>query len=315
MDVMTSEKRTAQLTTRALQRAIFLAFIYIALIFLLPASKATMRAYHLSTLEYRAILFTVTLPSLVAWLAAFVGYAKLRQYVHSIRETPEGAYFDKLATGCAWLAWSLPLPAIFSLILSAMADKWPAFYPSSIIASNYLNLFLPLIAFSIIGSASRGLVSQAALKFSLASVRIIMLLFLVAGVLYCYLTFQRFDLTSLSSTHNPYFLPVWLMVLTVIVPYLYAWFVGLLAAYEITLFSKHAKGVLYRQALGLLAAGLITIIASSIALQYLNGVEPRIGHLAINYQLVLSSIFRIVGGGGFVLLTIGAARLKKIEEV
>ena len=312
---MTIEKRTAQLTTRALQRASFLALIYIALIFLLPPSQAAMRAYHLSTLEYRAILFSVTLPSLVAWLAAFIGYSKLRQYVSSIRETPEGAYFDKLATGCAWLAWSLPLPAIVSLLLSAIANKWPAFYPSSIIASNYLNLFLPLIAFSIIGTASRGLVSQAKLRFSLASVRIIMLLFLAAGVLYCYLTFRQFDLTSLGSTHNPYFLPIWLMVLSVIVPYLYAWFVGLLAAYEITLFSKHIKGVLYRQALGLLAAGLITIIASFIALQYLNGIQPRVGYLLINYQLVLSSIFRIIGAGGFVMLTIGAARLKKIEDV
>jgi len=315
MEVMTSDKRTAQLTTRALQRAIFLAFIYIALIFLLPASKATMRAYHLSTLEYRAILFTVMLPSLVAWLAAFIGYAKLRQYVYSIRMTPEGTYFGKLATGCAWLAWSLPLPAILSLILSATANKWPAFYPSSIIASNYVNLLLPLIAFSIIGAASRGLISRAELKFSLASVRTIMLLFLAAGVLYCYLTFQRFDLTSLSSTHNPYFLPIWLMVLSVIIPYLYAWFVGLLAAYEITLFSKHTKGILYRRALEWLVAGLVTIIASSIALQYLNGIQPRVGHLIINYPLVLSSIFRIIGGGGFVLLTIGAARLKKIEEV
>lgn len=315
MGVMTRHRETAQFTTRALQRAILLAFVYISLVFLLPPSKATMQAYHLSTLEYRAILLSVMLPSLVAWLAAFIGYAKLREYVYSIRKTPEGSYFDKLATGSAWLAWSLPLPAILSLLLNAIANRWPAFYPSSIIASNYLNLFLPLIAFSIIGTATRGLVNRAELKFSLASIRIIMLLFLAAGVLYCYLTFQRFDLTSLSSTHNPYYLPVWLMVLSVIIPYLYAWFVGLLAAYEITLLSSQTKGVLYRRALRLLVAGLITIIVSSIALQYMNGLEPRVGHLVISYQLVLSSIFRVIGGGGFVLLAIGATRLKKIEEV
>jgi hypothetical protein len=312
---MTIDKRTAQLTTRALQIAIFLAFIYIALIFLLPANKATMRAYHLSTLEYRTTLFAVMLPAVITWLAAFFGYAKLRQYVYLVRKTSEGAYFDKLATGCTWLAWSLPLPAILSLLLNAVANKWPAVYPSSIIFSNYLNLLLPLIAFSIIGTASRGLVRSAKLNFSLASVRVIMLLFLTAGVLYCYLTFQRFNLTSLSSTHNPYFLPIWLMVLSVIIPYLYAWFVGLLAAYEIALFSKYIEGVLYRQALRLLVAGLTTIIVSSVALQYMNGVQPRVGHLVLGYQLVLSSIFRIIGGGGFVLLAIGAIRLKRIEEV
>jgi hypothetical protein len=314
-DVMANNRQTAQLTTQALQRAAGLVLVYVLLILLLPASHATIRAYHLSTLEYHTILFAVTLPSMLAWLAAFFGYAKLRQYVYSIRKTPEGAYFDKLATGCAWLAWSLPLAAILSLLLSGLANQWPSFYPTSIILSNYLNLLFPLIAFSIIGIASRGLVNQSKLKFSLTSVRVIMVLFLIVGVLYCYLTFKHFDLTSLGSTHNPYFLPIWLMVLSVIIPYLYAWFVGLLAAYEITLFSQEADGVLYRQALRLLVLGLIVVIASSIALQYMSGIRPRVGHLIFGYQIVVTSIFRLIGGGGFVLLAMGASRLKKIEEV
>jgi hypothetical protein len=105
------------------------------------------------------------------------------------------------------------------------------------------------------------------------------------------------------------------MVVSVIIPYLYAWFVGLLAAYEIMLFSRHSKGVLYRQSLSLLALGLVVIIASSIALQYMNSIQPRVGHLMLSYHLIITSIFRIIGGGGFVLLAVGANRLKKIEEV
>lgn len=313
--IMTTDQQASRPTNLILYKAALLAIVYVILIFLLPASRAATRAYHLSTLEYRTILFAVTLPSIVTWLAAFFGYAKLRQYVQVVRETPEGPHFDKLASGSAWLAWSLPLPAIVSLLLSAVANQWTGFYSASIIISNYLNLLLPLVAFSLIGNASRGLVSQAKLKLSLASIRVIMLFFLVGGVLYCYLTFWHFDPSSLGSANNPYFLPVWLMVLSVIVPYLYAWFVGLLAAYEITLFSKHSKGVLYRQSLGLLAFGLVAIIASSIALQYINSVQPRVGHLVLGYPLVITSIFRLVGGGGFLLLAIGASRLKKIEEV
>ncbi|HEY5152398.1 MAG TPA: hypothetical protein VII55_00320 [Candidatus Saccharimonadales bacterium] len=312
---MTHKRQTAQLTNQALQRVSGLVFVYLVLVFVLPASHATMRAYHLSTLEYRTLLFAVTLPSILTWLAAFFGYAKLSQYAYSIRKTSEGVYFDKLASGCAWLAWSLPLPAIIALILNGLANQWPGFYPASIIVSNYLNLLLPLIAFSIIGIASRGLVNQSKLKFSLGNVRAIMVLFLTFGVLYCYLAFQRFDLTSLSSTHNPYFLPIWLMVISVIIPYLYAWFVGLLAAYEITLFGQQTDGVLYRQALRLLVLGLIFIIGSSIALQYMSGVRPRVGHLVFDYQLVLTSLFRLIGGGGFIMLAIGSSRLKKIEEV
>jgi hypothetical protein len=142
-----------------------------------------------------------------------------------------------------------------------------------------------------------------------------MVFFLVAGVLYCYLIFRHLDLTSLSSASNSYFLPIWLIVVSVIIPYLYAWFSGLLAAYEINLFGNHTDGFLYRRALRLLVAGLTAIILSFIALQYISSVEPSKGHLVLGYRLVLIIIFRIVGGGGFLLLAMGADRLKKIEEV
>ena len=310
-----ANRQTVQLTALALRRAGWLALIYIVLIFVLPANEATLRTHHLSAWQYRLTLLAVTLPLVLAWVVAFVGYARLREYVQLVRKTPEGVHFDKLATGTAWLAWSLPLPAIVVLLLGGLANHWPGFYATSIIISNYLELALPLVAFSIIGVASRGLVNQAKLKISLLSSRLIMLLLLAAGVLYCYLAFQHLDLSSLGSTHNPYFLPLWLMVLSLIIPYLYAWFVGLVAAYEITLFSRQTTGVLYHQALRLLALGLVVIIASSIAQQYISGVQPRTNHLIFGYHMVLSSIFYVLSGVGFALLAIGANRLKKIEEI
>jgi hypothetical protein len=312
---MTNNRQTAQSTRHSLQQAGLLVIGYIVLVFLLPASIAGRRAYHLSPLEYRTAIIAITLPSLLTWLVAFAGYAKLRQYVSVVRKSPEGPYFDKLANGCAWLAWSLPITSIFSLLTNAASDKWHTLHATSAILSNYLGLSLSVIAFSIIGAATRGLVNQAKLKFSLASIRSIMLFFLIAGVLYCYLIFRRLDLSSLSSAHNTYFLPIWLVVVSIIIPYLYAWFAGLLAVYEIRLFSRYTTGVLYRQALQLLMAGLTAIILSFIALQYITSVEPSKGHLVLGYRIVLISVFRIIGGGGFLLLAMGADRLKRIEEV
>ncbi len=312
---MISKKLTANHTQRALQSSTLLVLIYTILIFLLPTNQNTILTYHLSSINYRIIAFVIALPAMLSWFAAFIGYVELHEYAHSIRKTQEGEHFNRLAAGCTWLAWSLPVPIIISLLLNAASSKWTNLQGAAIIISNYLNLLLPLIAFSIIGTASRGLLDDAKLKFSLASARIIVFLFLGAGVLYCYLTFRTFDSTSLASTDNPYFLPIWLLVLTVTIPYLYAWFIGILAAYEISLFSKHLSGVLYRQALRLLVGGLIAVIVSSIALQYINSVQPRVSYLIVDYRLGLTALFRVIGGGGFVLLTLGALRLKKIEEV
>jgi hypothetical protein len=135
------------------------------------------------------------------------------------------------------------------------------------------------------------------------------------GVLYCYLIFRQLGSISFGSTADPYYLPLWLMVTTVTIPYLYAWFIGLLAAYEISAYSRHIRGLLYKQSLWLLAIGLVVVIGSSVTLQYINSVGPRAGYLLLNYHLLFLSCCRIIGSCGYALIALGAIRLKKIEEV
>lgn len=309
------KKTTAQYMIRAMQRYAILAIVYVLLILVLPANSQAMHNYHLSALEYRILYFAIAIPSLLVWFAAFFGYAKLQEYADSIKRSPEAGAFEQLARGCMWLAWSLPIPALVGIVLNTVADHWSAFHAAAIIIINYTALAFPLIAFSIISMASRQLIKQAKVQLSVTNARGIMLFFVIGGVSYCYLTFRRFDPASLSSAHNPYYLPIWLMLLTVIIPYLYAWFIGLLATYEITSYSKQIRGVLYKQALHLLVGGLVAVIIGSILLQYVSSVEPTAGHLTLNYRLLLITVFRIVDGIGFVLIATGASRLKKIEEV
>jgi hypothetical protein len=315
IDSFKSKLQAIDIADRALLDVVFLILVYAVLIFVLPPSQSTMTAYNVDASVYHSLQLLVAVPTFIVWITAFLGAAALRQYAALISQSPEGAHFKRLAEGCAWLAWSFPLAAITALLLSAIAETWTSMYATSIIISNYVNLILPLIAFSVIGIATRGLISSAKLKLSVTTARLIVGFFLAAGITYCYLVFRHFDPITLSGTNNPYFLPIWLMVLTVIVPYLYIWFIGMLTAYEITLVSQKIIGVWYRQALRLLASGLAAIIISSIALQYLNSAQPRVGHLLLNYRLVLNILFRLVGAAGFILLAVGANKLKKIEEV
>jgi hypothetical protein len=274
-----------------------------------------MRTYHLTGFEYRVLYLAVAVPSLVIWFVAFYGYARLQEYARVIKRTDEAPAFGQLARGCMWLAWSLPVSALATYVLDAIADQWGGFHAASIILANYITLALPLLGFSLVGIASKELINRVNARLSPVNARGIMLFFVVGGVLYCYLTFRQFNPGSLGSTHNPYFLPIWLLLLTVIIPYLYAWFVGLLAAYEITSYSQQVRGVLYKQALHLLVGGLVAVIAGSILLQYISSVDPSPGHLVLDYRLLLVVLFRIVIGIGFVLIAAGANRLKRIEEV
>jgi hypothetical protein len=274
-----------------------------------------MQHYHLSVVQYKIATAALSIPAIAVWFAAFWGYAKLREYSQSIAKSKEGPHFDRLAIGCGWLAWSLPLTTLSSFVLNGIANKWPNFHPTAIILASYLALIIPLVAFIIISSAARGMVGKFRLNLNLQSARLTMMLFLVGGIAYCFLIFRKLDPTNLASTHNSYFLPAWLLIVSVIIPYLYAWFIGLLAAYEITLFSVKVRGLLYRQALLLLVAGLVAVILGSIALQYIDSVVPRTGDLLFNYKLLLTLVVRIVSGIGFFVMALGATRLKKIEEV
>lgn len=269
----------------------------------------------MSSLEYKMLLFTVAVPRLAIWFVGFLGYAKLQEYAKSIQKTPDAEGFSRLAMGCAWLVWSLPIRAVVAICTSTIANSHPGFQSASIVINNYTGLALSLVAFIMIGSASRYLFERAKISLTSTSMRTMMLLFVAGGVLYCYLIFRQFHSVGLGSSNNPFHLPIWLMVLTIIVPYLYAWFVGILAIYEMTIYSRQVRGVLYRQALQLMVGGLIATVIGSIALQYASSVQVLDNQLLLNAHLFLDLLFRIITGVGFVLIAIGAMRLKKIEEV
>lgn len=286
-----------------------------ALIFLLPANKVAMHNYSLDTSQYKILVFLVTLPYMIIWLGAFLSYAKLAQYTHLIKKAPEGEDFEQITKGIKILAYGLPLVSITSICLSAIANSFTGFKPTSIILINYASLLVPLLAYPVIRKGAHGLVERSNSRFSLNDVRALVIVLVLIGVGYCFFTFKKLNLDSLGSADNPYYLPAWLMITTVIIPYLYAWFSGLLGAYELMLYSRQVKGVLYRQSMHLLSAGFVGIIAGGVGLQYLRTVIPRTGHIALNSALLLANIIYIILVIGFVILVIGAIKLKKIEEV
>ncbi|MEO8105193.1 MAG: hypothetical protein ABI602_02550 [Candidatus Saccharibacteria bacterium] len=294
---------------------ILLSAIYLLLAVALPGNTQASRIYHLTIPQYHLLQFMVILPLMLLAFSAFYGYAKLQNYANSIEQTPEGKDFDLLALGCKWLAWGLLIPAIITIILSSIANAHPGFAGTSLIISNYVSLLVAIVAFGFISTGSHGLLSRTKKRLSALNLKMLIIAFVLIGVIYCFLTFRQLVGNSIGSTNNPYALPLWLMFLTIIIPYLYAWIVGLLAAYEIILFSKLSRGVLYRHALQQVASGLSIVIASSVALQYLSAAVPRNEHLSLNSSLAATYAIRLGAAVGYILIARGAMRMKKIEEV
>jgi hypothetical protein len=301
--------------SKTMRAYLLLAFIYLISALTLPPSKSVMHQYNLSANQYHMLLFAVLLPQTLIWLAAFYGYGQLKRYSNSIKKTADGNAFEKFTHGARWLAWGLAIPAIIGQILEGIANVHPGFKPSGVIIDNYIALSVPVIAFTMFGNGSRLLVKHAKLHITSNALRMILMAFVILGVIYCYLTFRQLDLRDTMSTDNPFYLPTWLMVLTITIPYLYAWCTGLLAAYEIGLVGKRTQGVLYRKSLQIFALGIVLVLAGSIVLQYVTSIEPRTLHLSLNGLLLTSYVLKVVAGVGYLVIARGANRLRMIEEV
>lgn len=292
-----------------------LTVLFVLVVFAFPADNPTLKAYNLTAAGYHALLFTSILPSLIVWYVGFFAYAKVYEYADMLKGSAEGDNFTSIAKGLKLLAWSLPVWLLVVLISAAIASNRPEFFPSSWVIMNYIQVVLPLIAFTVIGTASRHLLRRAKLYLSVSEAKYVLLAFVVGGAIYGYLMFSRLDADRLSSSQNIFDLPVWLVITTIILPHLYTWFIGLLACWEINAYGNKVSGVLYRQPFRLFVAGIILVIIGFVTFMYASSIELSSGYLKLGGSLVALQVFNLVRGAGFLLIAIGAARLKRIEEV
>jgi hypothetical protein len=287
-----------------------LAVSYLVLSLLLPVSKNSLNQLHLSLDQYHVLIFVVLLPYCLIWLAAFYSYAMMKSYTSLLGNDKEAPAFAHITKGIQVMAWGLAIPAIISVILRAITVKHPGLEEAGTIINNYLTLLVPLIAFTFVSNGSRILTDITRVRPSRNGMRWFALIFILIGVYYTLLT-----LTARKYHGNPYHLSRALTMLTIIIPYLYAWFLGFMGCYEIMLYAKKIKGLLYKRALSRLAGGIAAVIGSSIFIQFIAVAYAYKTTNSLGSLIVLIYILLLIEAIGFVLIANGAKNLKRIEEI
>lgn len=289
--------------------------IFFVLVLAMPAQQNILEAYNITGNQYHIYLFLYVVPFIGIWYAAFLAYKRLKLYSESINGSVEAKGYQILARGCGWLAYSLPISAIAGLIMTTIGSSNQNFKPAAVILTNYINLLLPLIGFIILGYSARRLSKLTKTKIDTKVGVKIATAFIILGLSYGYFSFQGIDMDSLASTQNAYFLPIWIIILSLTIPYLYCWFIGLFAAFEILIYARNSNGLLYRQALSYVGYGIATVIASSIIAQFLGSLPISSGEMSVNYAFATAYFIELVIAVGYVLIAIGSNKLKRIEEV
>lgn len=297
---------------------IIFLILYITPIFFTAPNPAILERYDLSALQLKFIMLTIVVFLAVIWYSAFYGFVRFKEYAVKIIDSSDGQAFNALANGLGLLAISFPVSALIAAGFGYISQINPALNPATVITERYIVLALAAIAFMWIYKGSKRLLSLTSKKFkpSFYFWLSILLVFTMGG-LYAYvaLTNTADSVTEPISRKAVYYLPPPLIITTYVIPYVCIWMLGLRSIAFILFFSKKSKGLVYRRALGYLAAGLSLVVSGSIATQLLTAIGNAASHWGLQLLLALVYLLVIAIAAGYLLIAVGAKKLKKIEEV
>lgn len=290
----------------------YAAFVVaLTLLTLLPApSQVTLLRFHLTPTGMRLLDVTFLVAEFIIWFAGFYGYNKLSSYSRLIHSGEEGKRIARLARGLLLLSIGLPITAVLSGVLSIIAAHNPGFAAPSVIINNYTGVVFPLLAMLWLSMGARGLGELAKTRLRLRLLNVIVLATIVLGVIFCCLVVQGHKQLRIVYHMSPE-----LVMLTLGIPYMYTWFLGLYSAAELRTYSKKVAGVVYRKGWNLMIAGVLSLVFLSIMLQYLSTLTSWLASLTLYQILILLYVLLLFYIAAFIVFALGAKKLMKIEEV
>jgi hypothetical protein len=290
-----------------------LMLLYLGLSLLVPADKATLAHYHLSVAGARAITASVVVPIAIIWTIGAFGSLQIKDYSQLIKKSKEGEPLNIISDGLMVLVIAQVLISDLGNIVALLLRHHLNWAPTLTIVNNYLAVLLTGAGLSVIAVGAWRLMSLLRHRPSALFQHGMTFLLIVLSAIYSYSIIREPLHTPLG--HRLYYIPDWLILLSIAIPYLVFWYFGLLASYCIYNYQKNVQGRLYKGSLGYIAAGIAMVVVSSIAVRFLATVSTKLSRLRITPILLIIYGFLALIAIGFLLIAWGARKLRRIEEV
>lgn len=276
---------------------------------IVPANPSSLHALGIDESIYRLLIFTILIPYGLAWGAAFYAYEALGSYAATIADTVEGRGFARIVRGLRVLAWGIVLAAMLSGFLGLIRYFHPSFVGAQTAINHYATLIVALVSFVYIQDGTYILVESLRIRRSKSSIRGLIIVATIIGALLIELVDANF-----GSNDNPYYLPFPVLLITVLIPYIIAWTIGILGTSELRTYARRVNGIIYQRALQTVATSLTLVIAVSIITQYFSAIFARKTSFELGPLLIFVYILLLIEAGAFVWLALGAKKLKQIED-
>lgn len=295
---------------------LFILFIaiYSGVTMLLPSDPSAIERYDVSELQLRLLSLSVALPLIMIWLVALYGIIRFRTYALLVKESGEGQSLRNIANGLTVLGFSLPIVSLVSRGLGYLSDNNSNLVPAAEIIKNYVGVVFALIAFYLLAKGARRLITtlKASKQVGLLPPYLVPAVILFSSLFTWLVVSRPF---GNEDDINFYYLPNWLLILTLAVPYLFAWYFGVVSFYYLHHYQKKVKGLVYKQAFNRLAKGIAIIVFTSVFVQTLVTLSSQLNRLDLTPILGLVYLLIILYAVGYGFVARGAKKLKYIEEV
>jgi hypothetical protein len=288
---------------------------YIVQIFVVPASSTTLQKYHLSELQYHEVLLTVAIPYIVIWVIALVGYLRLKAYAAVLGKSRDGQAFQLISKGVFWFTLWLPLSTLVGTLGSYAYRDHVDFTANVVRMETYANLILLIPAFVYVYQGSVWLLKVSKSRLTNPTF-MTSLSFIVFAAAYTFVVLEDSARRIPIGPDMPatYYMPDWLIVVSVVIPRLIMWYLGILAVQNIVLYRQKVSGVIYRSALQSLAKGLGAVTLMIILLRCLQSFNNHMNKLSLAALLLVVYLLLIFMAVGYVWIARGAKQLQTIEE-
>jgi hypothetical protein len=293
------------------------AFLLWSLIYIIGTIIAPLAPsrFNLSTTKTHLIQITFVIPIVLIWALAFYGAEKFKNYALSIRKHPDGKALNQIANGLIILTAAVMSGGLSGIFRPwAVEDHW---LKSFTIIFNYIEAFLPLVAFYCMYRGSVDLRRLAAKKRGgfREWVGVIIVMIVIAVTYTAVLLHYPYrDQTPDPNQYSSFYLPTPLILLTLALPYVIGWGLGIKAALNIVYSQRIIKGSIYRSAMFRFAMGIIFVVGFAILVQILSAFSTYFAHIGIAAILIIIYLAIIIYSIGFLLIAMGSKKLAAIEK-
>lgn len=275
---------------------------------------------HMTKEAIDLLRLSFALPYLLIWLAAAYSFIRIKRYAVTIQPSREASSFHKIANGIILLLGSLILASTSSAAKNYFVD-FTDLRPLLTIFTNYAYVVPYLFAFILLFRGVKELISQQGNgkmpfhNYFLYGIPLILFVYIWLELIFTNPSRVIPPAVDVSKFAT-YYLPDSLLVLTIVIPSIITWVLGLLTIIKLRLYYLKVKGVLYKLAFSSIVQGLIGVTLGSVFLQALLSLGPqRLINLGLEYILFLIYVFLFLQALGFFLIARGANKLTKIEAV